>query len=217
MRFDENGDVQSDNVNLQDKEHARLWAAESPGKRPWRGDFRAAFRDVLQGIKPLPTRILELGSGPGLLAKCLLEQLDISEYVLFDFSEPMMEMAREALGPRTDVTYCLGNFAAKNWEQRLEGPFDAIVSMQAVHEIRHKRHVPWLYSRAATLLRPGGRLVVCDYEPLESDDEFKRQLASTRREQECAMLWAGLEDFQVHMFAHQYYLLSAMKPLRNRT
>lgn len=209
--FDENGDVQSDAVNLQDPEHARLWASESPGKRPWRGDFRRAFREVLQSLQPLPTHILELGSGPGLLAKCLLEELNVSEYVLFDFSEPMMEMAREALGPRPCVTYCLGNFSEVNWERQLKGPFDVIVSMQAVHEIRHKRHVPWLYSRAATLLRPGGRLVVCDYEPPESADSFQKELASTRREQEHALRWAGLDDFQVHKFAHQYYLLSAMK------
>jgi SAM-dependent methyltransferase len=211
LRFDENGDVIT-TVDLQDAEGARAWATESASRRPWRPKFRSAFAQVLEQLDPPPKRILELGSGPGLLAKRVLQDLSVHEYVLFDFSKPMMEMAREALGPRGDVSYALGDFKAPNWQSNLTAPFDAILSMQAVHEIRHKRHVPWLYSHAATLLRPGGLLIVCDAEPTPDQDEYQRHLASTRREQSHAMLWAGFEDVTCHVFEHQYYLISARRP-----
>ena len=45
------------------------------------------------------------------------------------------------LGER--VSFHLGNFKEPNWPRHVPGRFDAIISMQAVHEIRHKRHVPW--------------------------------------------------------------------------
>jgi SAM-dependent methyltransferase len=155
---------------------------------------------------------LELGSGPGLLAQRVLLDVPVSEYVLLDFSEPMMRMARETLGPRDEVTYRLGDFKAQNWHHALLGPFDAVISMQAVHEIRHKRHVPRLYSQVATLLGPGGLLLVCDHEPAPDANELGLQLASTAAEQEQAMQSAGFVSVTRHLFEHRCYLLSALKP-----
>jgi SAM-dependent methyltransferase len=210
--FDENGDVQTTTVDLQDEKVARQWATESASNKPWRSEFRASFAELLREQANSPLRILELGSGPGLLAKRILQDVSVSEYVLFDFSNPMMNMAKEALGDRSEVSYHLGDFKEPDWPKRVSGVFDAIISMQAVHEIRHKKHIPWLYSQAATLLRPGGTLIVSDAEPTSDQSDEARQLASTRKEQEYAMLWAGFEDVQCHKFEHQYYLISAKKP-----
>lgn len=210
--FDENGDVQTTTYDLQDESIARMWATESASNKPWRPELRGLFAKRLCEEGESPIRILELGSGPGLLAKRVLQDVPVSEYVLFDFSKPMMEMAQEALGQRTDVSYCLGDFKEPNWPRKLPGDFDAIISMQAVHEIRHKRHIPWLYAQAATLLRPGGLLLVSDAEPKSDHTDEQRQLASTRNEQQHAMLWAGYEDVQCLWFENQYYLFSARKP-----
>ncbi len=123
----------------------------------------------------------------------------------------MIAMAKNTLGEREDVSFHLGNFKEPNWPRRVPGDFDAVISMQAVHEIRHKRHVPWLYVQAATLLRPEAVLIICDAEPTPEQSEEQRQLASTRREQEYAMLWAGLEEAVCHRFEHQYDVISAKK------
>jgi SAM-dependent methyltransferase len=199
-------------VDLKDATTARRWAEQSALGKPWRPRFREAFSQVLAKMSPSPRRILELGSGPGLLARRVLQEVAVDEYVLFDFSEPMMEMARETLGERADVTWALGDFKAPNWAQQLRGPFDAVISMQAIHEIRHKRHVPWLYAQVRTLLRPGGVLLVSDAEPTPERPLEIHLLASTQREQEFAMLWAGFSEFQCHKFEHQYYLVSAVNP-----
>jgi SAM-dependent methyltransferase len=210
--FGENGDVLT-TVDHRDEETARRWAVESAVGKPYRPWFRAEFARVLAQRGPAPQRILELGSGPGLLAERVLRDVAVSEYVLFDFSEAMMRMAREALGPRTDVTCHVGDFKSDDWHLGLDGPFDAIISMQAVHEIRHKRHVPLLYSRVKTLLRRGGLLLICDHEPAADADELKRQLASSRQEQEQAMLSADLGNVRCHAFEHHCYLMSATNSL----
>lgn len=211
--FDDNGDVQSTTYDLRDEVVARKWATESAMSKPWRPAVRGWFVELLRARATSALRILELGSGPGLLAHRVLEEVPVSEYVLFDFSEPMMIMAKEVLRARPEVSYHLGDFREPDWPGKVPGVFDAIISMQAIHEIRHKRHVPWLYAQAKTLLRPGGMLVICDAEPLDDATEQIRQLASTRREQEYAMLWAGFEQVQCLRFEHQYYLISACKLL----
>jgi|SRR6478736_647895 len=206
----EDGDVLT-TVDHRDEETARRWAVESAVGKPYRPRFRAEFARILAKRGPAPQRILELGSGPGLLAERVLRDVVVTEYVLFDFSEVMMKMARHAVGPRADVTCHVGDFKADDWHLDLQGPFDAVISMQAVHEIRHKRHVPLLYARVKTLLRLGGVLLVCDHEPAADADDLKRQLAASRHEQEQAMLHAGLGDVRCHAFEHQCYLMSASK------
>jgi SAM-dependent methyltransferase len=211
LSLGQNGDILT-TVDHRDEETARRWAIESAVGKPWRPAFRAAFARILGERGPAPQRILELGSGPGLLARRVLRHVAVSEYVLLDFSEPMMRMARETLGQRDDISYWLCDFKEHNWHHALGGPFDAVISMQAVHELRHKRHVPRLYAEVATLLGAGGLLLVCDHEPAPDANELAQQLASTADEQERAMESAGFVSVNRHLFEHRCYLISALKP-----
>jgi hypothetical protein len=36
----------------------------------------------------------------------------------------------------------LASFKTEDWTRRVEGRFGCVVSMQAVHELQHKRHAP---------------------------------------------------------------------------
>ncbi len=84
--------------------------------------------------------------------------------------------------------------------------------MQAVHEIRHKRHVPRLYSGGRHAAPPGRLLLVCDHEPAPDANELALQLASTADEQEQAMKSAGFTSVTRHLFERRCYLISALKP-----
>ncbi|HSN28071.1 MAG TPA: class I SAM-dependent methyltransferase [Kofleriaceae bacterium] len=79
-----------------------------------------------------------------------------------DWSQAMHDIAAEHLGdlaPR--VSFVVRDFREATWPANL-GPFDAIVTMQAVHETRHRRHALPLFERARTLLVPGGLMLYCD-------------------------------------------------------
>jgi predicted methyltransferase len=41
--------------------------------------------------------------------------------------------------------------------------FDYVVTLQAVHELRHKRHAPALFEQIRQVLNPQGSLLVCDH------------------------------------------------------
>jgi hypothetical protein len=42
-------------------------------------------------------------------------------------------------------------------------PADVVVTVQAVHELRHKRRVPALHATIRRLLRPGDVFLMCDH------------------------------------------------------
>ena len=67
-------------------------------KRPWRAEFFARFASEVAEVSPKVERVLELGSGPGFLAKHLLQSLSYVELVLLDFSSAMHELAGARLG-----------------------------------------------------------------------------------------------------------------------
>lgn len=147
-------------VDFRDPATARTWVEETRIKKPFRPRFFAAFCAALASHRQL--RILELGSGPGQLARELLVHCDVNTYVALDWSQAMHELAAEHLGDLVGrVTFVRRDFREPTWAEGL-GVFDAIVTMQAAHETRHKRHVVPLFERARTLLAPDGVMLYCD-------------------------------------------------------
>ena len=107
--------------------------------------------------------MLELGSGPGFLAKFLLDALPGIRYTALDFSPAMHALAAERLGEaRSRVSFVERSFREPTWMEGL-GPFDHVVTNQAVHELRHKRHARALHEQVRQLLMPQGRYLVCDH------------------------------------------------------
>ena len=75
----------------------------------------------------------------------------------------MHALAAERLGERAaSVRFVERSFREPAWVDGL-GPFDVIVTNQAVHELRHKDYAATLHAQARTLLAPGGRYLVCDH------------------------------------------------------
>ena len=147
-------------IDLRQMADARPWAETALARRPVRPEIFDAFaREIGTG----PQRVLELGSGPGFLAEHLLRANPDLRYVALDFSAAMHQLAAERLGERSArVTFVERSFREPAWVAGL-GPFDFIVTNQAVHELRHKDHAPALHAQARPLLAPGGRYLVCDH------------------------------------------------------
>ena len=150
-------------IDLRKMPDALEWEQSAMLKRPWRTDF---FESIAAEVEPRVARvnrILELGSGPGFLARHLLETLSDIEYVLLDFSPAMHRLAEKRLGnsaPR--IEYLLRDFKAPEWTRDLPA-FDCVVTMQAVHELRHKRYAAELHAQVRTILPGGGAYLVCDH------------------------------------------------------
>jgi hypothetical protein len=78
--------------------------------------------------------------------------------------------------------------------------------MQAVHEIRHKRHVPALYQQLRSVLDVGGVLLVADHVPW--DDSLRwTSLFMTLREQQDAFEAAGFCDVRTLLTIERLMLM----------
>jgi len=162
MADDRSHDVPSP-IDFRTEKDAREWAASAMSKRPWRAVFFQRFVQELQSLDVRPLQILELGSGPGFLARCILDAIPSAEYAMLGFSPAIHHLARQHLAPHIGRTrQLLADFKDDAWTIGL-GEFDAIVTHQAVHELRHKKHAATLHRSARTLLRPRGVYLVCDH------------------------------------------------------
>jgi SAM-dependent methyltransferase len=178
-------------VDFRDAATARAWIEDTRIRRPYRPRFFAAFCAAL----PRGVRILELGSGPGQLAREILVHCDVRAYTALDFSPAMHAIAAEHLGELASrVTFVTRDFREPAWPDGL-GDFDAVVTLQAAHETRHKRHLVPLLARARTVLAPGGMLLYADH--YLTPDTKLRALFPERDDQPRALGDAGFVDVEL--------------------
>ena len=159
-----NNDVPSP-IDLRTLPDALEWESTAMQKRPWRTEFFEAFAKQIEPVSDAGTvDVLELGSGPGFLAKHLLDGLpSISRYVALDFSPAMHQLARTRLGVQVArVEFVERSFLQPEWPQGL-GKFDFVITHQAVHELRHKKYASTLHAQVVRLLKPAGKYLVCDH------------------------------------------------------
>lgn len=166
-------------------------------KRPWRIEFFELITRRLESLASGRPRVLELGAGPGFLARYVLEQLPaLPHYVLLDFSSAMQETAKQRLGPfSTRASFLERDFKQPTWSSDL-GPFDAVVTVQAIHALRHKRYVSTLHAQVRSMLAPQGIYLMCDHRTGPggmSDDE--RFMSSD--EQERSLREAGFSEVEL--------------------
>jgi SAM-dependent methyltransferase len=179
-------------IDLRSPQDAAEWESTAMEKRPWRVEFFDVFAsEIAQHSEK--TKVLELGSGPGFLAAHLLAKLPHLKLHLLDFSEAMHSLAQARIGAKAlSVQYLVRSFRDPDWHAGLDS-FDCVITNQAVHELRHKRHALGLHRAVSTLLRPQGSYLVCDH--YAGDDGMRNdQLYMTIPEQKAALLDAGFSE-----------------------
>jgi SAM-dependent methyltransferase len=181
-------------IDHRDPVTARAWLEDTRLRKPFRQNFRAAFCAALSPQRQ--RRILELGSGPGELAREVLLHCDVDSYTALDWSQAMHDIAAEHLGDLARrVSFIVRDFREPTWPADL-GTFDAIITQQAVHETRHKRHALPLFQQARTLLLPGGLMLYCDGYLVDPDGKLAA-LSLERADQPRVLERAGFVDVRL--------------------
>jgi SAM-dependent methyltransferase len=189
---------------------AAAYGESADRARPWRSEIRDHIAARIATLAPRG-RVLELGSGPGLLAHRVLERCrSLAAYTLIDFSEPMLALSRERLHAFPAASFVLGSFKSEDWRRRVDGPFDCVVSMQAVHELRHKRHARRLYEEVYQVLAVPGLFLVCDHTPFD-DSPKSTALYMTEQEQRHALTDAGFANVHVELTMNGLHLYAGEK------
>jgi SAM-dependent methyltransferase len=182
--------------NFHDEAEARAWADAALRKRPFRPQLFDRFVDAIASSAVAAPHVLELGSGPGFLAEHVLDRCpSIARYTLLDFSRPMLALSEARLGKHAArIRLLQADFKSDDWMSQLAGPVDFVISLQAVHELRHKRHAPRLYHQVHALLAHGTELIVCDHLPESGPTERHRRLYMSTDEKLAALTTAGFSD-----------------------
>ena len=128
---------------------------------------------------------LDLGCGDGILGAALLGEYPSAHGVLADFSEPMLEQAREQLKEYAgQLSFENVDYGDRVWVNRMQtyAPFDAAVSGYSIHHQPddRKREV---YAEIYSLLKTGGWFI--NIEHVSSDaqlniDLFEHHYVSAR-------------------------------------
>ena len=181
---------------FHDAEYVRDWARRFVPTAP----RLELFGLVLEQIsKPggAAMHVVELGIGPGYMARYILERDDAITYEGVDFSEAMFDIARATIGDlMTRVTLTSADFLDNSWPSRLGRQPEAIVSTWALHDLGSQQGVADVYGRCFETLPPGGVLVNGDFiKPDGTTLEFEPGRFPLARHFEL-LEEAGFQDFR---------------------
>jgi tRNA (cmo5U34)-methyltransferase len=119
-------------------------------------DFYKTGISMLTCGKDAP-RVLDLGAGTGLYSDFLLQRYPNSEITLTDFSEEMLELARERYKLSNHIQYILDDYTGYTFHET----YDIIISALSIHHlgVGEKKG---LYKKIFNLLEPGGEFINAD-------------------------------------------------------
>ncbi len=147
---------------FQDPRYAQEWAEKfSPTKD--RRDLFEAIDRKLRLLRP-GVKVLELGIGPGYLAKFLLDRWGDFRYEGLDFSKPMLEIARQRTSSHQHrIHLTQADLTQDTWTDQLGQTPDVVVSTWALHDLLSKHHIHQVYQSVYALLASGGVLLNGDF------------------------------------------------------
>jgi ubiquinone/menaquinone biosynthesis C-methylase UbiE len=100
-------------------------------------------------------RVADLGCGDGAIAQAILNHYPQAQVTAIDFSEPMLEQAKQRLQPYGDrVTLIQADLYNPDWQTGL-GSFDAVLSGYCIHHLPNERKFA-LYQEIYHRLSPAG-------------------------------------------------------------
>jgi SAM-dependent methyltransferase len=127
----------------------------------------ALFDLILKHVSALTlpnVHVVELGLGPGYMARHILERNSSISYEGLDFSEVFFDVARNTIGgymPRVELTKA--DLMDQAWPHALAQHPDAIISTWALHDLGGQQAVADVYARCYELLPKGGILMNGDF------------------------------------------------------
>jgi ubiquinone/menaquinone biosynthesis C-methylase UbiE len=133
------------------------WATGQDQKEARRQEAFEVMANTIPYDKSQPIKILDLGAGYGALTQFLLERFSNAAAVCQDGSQEMAKLGGERmkhLAGRFEYAFC--DFSQKGWSKLLRGPFEAVVSSIAIHNVRSPDIIRSVYEEAFELVKAGG-------------------------------------------------------------
>ena len=148
---------------FHDAAFVRGWADRFVPTAPRLQLFDLIF-DQIRQLDVLNLHVLELGIGPGYMARHILERDQRITYEGLDFSEVFFQIARETVGDMLHrVTLTKADLMNQSWPKNLSKSPGAVISTWALHDLGGQQAVADVYARCYETLPIGGVLVNGDF------------------------------------------------------
>ena len=167
-----------DHHDWNSPDYVSQWAERQDETKVDREEPFRLMAETIPYDKKAPIRILDLGAGYGALTQFLLYHFSNATTVCQDGSEEMAKLGRKRMDDlKGRFTYVLCDFSKQGWSRMLKGPFEAVVSSIAIHNVRTPNIVRSIYKELFPLVKTGGCFVNFDRvnPPLEHQMEWLRE------------------------------------------
>jgi ubiquinone/menaquinone biosynthesis C-methylase UbiE len=129
---------------------------------------------ILPYDQKAPITILDVGAGYGALAQFLLNYFSNATAVCQDGSEEMARLGRKRMKHlKGRFNYVLCDFSKKGWSRKIKGPFEAVVSSIAIHNVRLPDIIRAIYGESFSLMKTGGCFLNFDRMTPSLEDQMK--------------------------------------------
>lgn len=166
------------------------WATRQDQRESERREIFQLIARTLPYKKSAPIRILDLGAGYGALSRFLLGSFPNATAVCQDGSEAMAKLGRKRMARlRGRFKYALSDLSKPGWSRKLKGPFDAVVSSIAIHNVRSHDAIRAIYRETFPLLKKDGCFLNFDRMTPSLKEQIKWLKAAGFENVEC--FWDG--------------------------
>jgi ubiquinone/menaquinone biosynthesis C-methylase UbiE len=149
------------------------WAEGQDKKENDRQEPFQVLAETIPYDKKLPIRILDVGAGYGALTQFLLNYFPKATAICQDGSKEMAKLGQERMEQlKGRFDYVLCDFSKSGWTETLTGPFEAVVSSIAIHNVSPKI-IERIYSDIFPLVKSGGCFINFDRERPPLEEQFQ--------------------------------------------
>jgi len=143
--------------------------------------FSATRQRIQPGVRrildrtPPDAKILDLGCGNGELAQELLKQGYRGNYLGLDFSQSLLDVAKNSAGSASNITFAHTDFADTSWDNILPADsFDLIFSFAVFHHLPGENLRRSMVNKIAQRLDANGKFIHSHWQFLSSPKLFAR-------------------------------------------
>ena len=160
--------------NWASPDYVANWAKGQDQKEANRQKAFTLIANTIPYDKEQAITILDLGAGYGALTKFLLERFPNATAVCQDGSQEMAKLGSERMkNINGRFAYVIADFSRHGWSKLMPGPFEAIVSSIAIHNVNSPNIIRGIYEDAYALIRPGGCFLNFDRHEPPIEDQMK--------------------------------------------
>jgi ubiquinone/menaquinone biosynthesis C-methylase UbiE len=146
-----------DHHDWSSRNYVSQWAERQDEREADRQELFRLMATTLPYHEKARIKILDLGAGYGALCQFLLNHFSNATAVCQDGSQEMAQLGRKRM---TDLKgrfkYVLCDFSKRGWSRKITGPFEAVVSSIAIHNVRSPEIIRSIYSETFSLVKTGG-------------------------------------------------------------